>query len=224
MAEGQGSGRGGGCSCGSEQLGIGRGEQRSAGTPWSGYGRSLARRKIEEARAWWKAAEQELKATDEGEGKEGGDATKEETPSPNNGYLTLPTVIPTSQPLTESYVARKLREHREKARPSFEVGFERSEAREEEGEDGAGRRGLLGSTECDGGVDIVRVERRWCDVLGDISGGSATVRYSIERKSSCLKQLGSDRWCNDIASEWADIVKGQAKVFDRGKRRRRCGG
>ena len=119
---------------------------------------------------------------------------------------------------------RRLRERCEKARPSFEVGFERSEAREEEGEDGAGRRGLLGSTECGGGVDIVRVERRWCDVLGDISGGSATVRYSIERKSSCLKQLGSDRWCNDIASEWADIVKGQAKVFDRGKRRRRCGG
>ena len=87
MAQGQGSD--GGWSCGNGQPGQ-VGEKRSAGTPWSGYGRSLARRKIEEARAWWKAAEQELKATDEGEGKEGDDATKEETPSPNNGYFNVP--------------------------------------------------------------------------------------------------------------------------------------
>ena len=89
---------------------------------------------------------------------------------------------------------------------------------------GAGRRGLLGSTECGGGVDIVRVERRWFDVLGVIGGVSAKAGSNIQRESRCLKQRGSDRWSSRIASAWKEVVKGQAKVFDRGKRRRQCGG
>ena len=71
MAEGQGSGRGGGCSCGSEQLGIGSGRAQRRSTPWSSYGRSLAKRKIEEARAWCKAMEQEIEEEEQASGREG---------------------------------------------------------------------------------------------------------------------------------------------------------